>query len=322
MPMNRRHLLAAPALLPLLPLGAAASAYPDRPLRYVVPFQAGAMNDLLARHVARDLTARLGQPVVVENRVGAGGALGTQYVTQQRADGYTLLNSTSGVLCIVPHIIDAPFDPFRDFTPVGFPGEGFTVLAVHPSVPVNSVEELVAYARAHPGKLNFGSAGHGSFGHIQGELFKQLAEIDAVHVPFPGSAGALNSAIAGDTQFIFDAYALQHAQAGRLRALAITGPGRWEAAPDLPNVKEVGLANWPVNPWWTILVRSSTPPEIVATLNRSLNEAFEDRSLLDPLKTLGLRPERLSPEQIQEKVRHDHAVYGALVRRIGLSSRS
>nr|WP_314073173.1 tripartite tricarboxylate transporter substrate binding protein [uncultured Roseococcus sp.] len=320
--MNRRHLLAAPALLPLLPRGAAAAAYPDRPLRYVVPFQAGAMNDLLARHVARDLSARLGQPVVVENRVGAGGALGTQYVTQQRADGYTLLNSTSGVLCIVPHIIDAPFDPFRDFTPVGFPGEGFTVLAVHPSVPVNSVQELVAYARAHPGKLNFGSAGHGSFGHIQGELFKQLAEIDAVHVPFPGSAGALNSAIAGDTQFIFDAYALQHAQAGRLRALAITGPGRWEAAPDLPNVKEVGLANWPVNPWWTILVRSSTPPEIVATLNRSLNEAFEDRSLLDPLKTLGLRPERLSPEQIQEKVRYDHAVYGALVRRIGLSNRS
>ncbi|MDB5414882.1 MAG: hypothetical protein JWR10_3217 [Rubritepida sp.] len=322
MRIHRRHLLASPALA-VFPEAAQAATYPDRALRYVVPFQAGALNDLLARHVARNLSPRLGQPVVVENRVGAGGAVGTQYVVQQPADGYTLLNSTSGVLCIVPHILDAPFDPFRDFTPVGFPGEGFTVLAVHPSLPVNTLPELVAYARANPGKLNYSSAGNGSFGHIQGELLKQLAEVDAVHVPFPGSAGALNSTIAGDTQFIFDSYALQHAQAGRLRAIAITGPGRWSEAPDLPNVKEVGLANWPVNPWWAILVKAGTPPKIVAALNRHLNEAFEDPALLEPLtKGLGLRPERLSPEQILEKIRHDHAVYGDLVRRIGLSTRS
>ena len=224
---TRRALLGAGLAMPFAVTARAqgGGAFPERPVRYVCPFPPGATNDNVSRVMSRALAPRLGVPVVVENRAGAGGAVGTRAVAEAKADGHTLLNASAGNLTIAPHLGAVGYDPLRDLVPVASAGEAYSLVAVHPSLPVRSLPELIAFARRRPGFLNYSSAGIGSAGHLRGALLADEGGFEAVHVPFPGSAPAANSVVAGECHMIIDPIAAPHVQGGRLRGPGDAGTG-------------------------------------------------------------------------------------------------
>jgi tripartite-type tricarboxylate transporter receptor subunit TctC len=307
-------LLAAPAI------ARAEPGFPSRPIRYVCPFPPGATNDNVSRTMARHLVARLGVAVVVENRAGAGGAVGARFVAESRADGYTLLNASAGNLTIAPHLGPVGYDPIGGFAPVASAGDAYSLIAVHPALPVRSLPDLLDLARARPGWLNYASAGIGSAGHLRGALLMDAAGADAVHVPFPGSAAAANSVVAGDCHLILDPIAAPQVTAGRLRGLATVGEDRWDAFADLPTLEEFGLGqDWPAGGWFGLFAPAGTPPGIVAGLNRAFNAGLAEPEVAAALRRFGLRPAPLSPEQLAIRVAADHAASGAAIRRLRIA---
>jgi tripartite-type tricarboxylate transporter receptor subunit TctC len=250
-----------------------AANYPTKPVRLVVPFPAGGTTDILARAVAQKLSEAWGQQVIVDNRPGAGGNIGSDLVAKSKPDGYTLLMGTVGTHAINPSLYkNMPYDHVKDFAPVILVAGVPNVLVVNPSLPVHSVPELIAYAKANPGKLNFASSGNGTSIHLSGELFKAMTGVEMTHVPYKGSAPALTDLIGGQVQLMFDNLpsSLPFIKAGKLRALAVTSGARAAALPDLPTLAESGLPGFEASSWFGVLAPAGTPRDIVAKLNGAI----------------------------------------------------
>jgi tripartite-type tricarboxylate transporter receptor subunit TctC len=278
---------------------AAQGSYPDKPVRLIVPFPPGGGADNLARLIMPKVAQALGQPIVIENRAGAGGNVGAEAAARAAPDGYTLLYGTNGT-----HAINASlyrhlgFDPVKDFIPVSRMTEIAAMLIVNPQLPVASTAELITYAKARPGKLNFASAGNGTTSHLAGELFKTQAGIDIVHVPYRGGALAMTDLIGGQVQMMIDVMpnAYPQAREGRVRGLAVTTLARFPGAAELPTVAESGLPGFEASAWDGIFVPAGTPAAIVERLNASIRQALEDPELAAALRARGAVPVPGTPE--------------------------
>ncbi len=285
------HLAAGAAALPVVLRRASAQTYPARPVRFIVSFAAGGPNDVVARIVAQFLSERTGQQFVVENRTGAGGNIGMASVLSAPPDGYTIGFATANNVINATFYEKLPFDFIRDSAPVGGMMILTNVMASHPSVPAKTVAEFISYAKANPGKVNFGSGGSGTSIHLAGELFKAMTGIDMVHVPYRGSGPAMTDLLAGRLQVMFDNLpgAIEHIRAGRLRALAVTVGKRWPSLPDVPTVGET-VQGFETSLWYGIVVPSATPLEIVDQLNAALNAVLADPRLQARFADLGGAP--------------------------------
>jgi tripartite-type tricarboxylate transporter receptor subunit TctC len=265
------------------------AAYPDRPLRLVVPYPPGGATDPVARLLAADAATRLGQPIVVDNKAGATGMIGTEFVVKSAPDGYTLLLHTS-VITNYPSLNKRlPFDVKRDLVPVIRLLTGPYLLVINPNLPIRNVADLIAYAKANPGKLSYASSGMGSSGHIIGETFKMAAGIDMLHVPFKGGSLSMNAVMANDVQLVFDTMfgSRALAESGKLRAIAVTGPQRSPAMPDVPTISESGLKDFVVVYWLGIFAPAKTPPEIVDKLTAVFRASLESPSIKSKLLDQG-----------------------------------
>jgi tripartite-type tricarboxylate transporter receptor subunit TctC/uncharacterized membrane protein YkvA (DUF1232 family) len=284
---------------------ARAQAWPSKPIRLVSPFPPGAVVDTLCRTLAPPLGEALGQPVVVENRAGAGGNIGMELVAKAAADGYTLGMGSIGTHGINPSVYARmPFDPERDFAPITFVASNINVVVVHPSLPVNDVRQLVDYARAHPGKLSYGSAGAGTSQHLAGELFKQITGVEMTHVPYKGAGPAVSDLVGGQIPLMFvDLSAtLAHIRAGKLRALAVLTRERTPLL-DVPTAIEQGIAGLDVNAWFGLFAPAGTPSELVARLNAASVTALRQPATRERLESLGLTPAPGAPEELARLVR-------------------
>lgn len=304
-------------LLCFAPFAAKAEStepYPTRMIRYVVPFPPGATSDSVGRIIAQRLSEVLGQTVVVDNKPGAGTALAAEMVARAEPDGYTLFNVTNATLAAIPHLMKLGYDAETAFAPVALTGDLYSYLAVNPDLPVADFAQFVAHAKANPGKLNFGSAGNGSLGHLYGELLKLKAGIDIVHVPYRGSAAAILDAVARRLQVILDPATLPYIQAGKLRGLATLNEQRLPALPDLPTIAEAGVRGWNARLWFGVVVPAKTPPQIVAFLNRTINAILAEPKTMAQLRDLNIEPRRFTPDEIQKMVREESAFFSDLIK--------
>jgi tripartite-type tricarboxylate transporter receptor subunit TctC len=316
-PHRRRflRLAAGIAALPAVSRVAMAQAYPSRPVRIVVPFPPAGLSDIVTRLIAQWLSERLGTPFVIENRPGAGSNLGTEVVVNAPPDGYTLLNLSSANATNASMYEKLNFNFIRDIAPVA----GFVrfpyVLEVNPSVPIRSVPELIAYAKANPGKLSIASAGTGTPAHIAGELFKMTTGIDMVHVPYRGAALALTDLLGGQVQVMIDnmAASLEHIRAGRLRALAVTTATRLEMLPDVPTVAEF-VPGFEASSMNGLGAPKRTPPEIVERLNKEVNAALADPKIKARIADLGLTPLMSSPADLEKLIADETEKWGKVIR--------
>lgn len=310
------------ALLALSPsLVVAQAQWPDRPIRIIVPFAAGGTNDLTARVMAEKLSSALGQPVLVENRVGAGGSIGAEAVAKSPADGYTLLQasgSTHGGNSAVFKTLR--YDPVRDFAPISMLVRTPFILATHPSVSATTVRELVAAARAAPGKLNYASFGTGSSSHLVGELFKTMAGVDLTHVPYKGSAPAVAGTVAGEAQIIFDVINTSgpHIKAGRLRAIAVGSATRSPVLPEAPTIAEAGVPGFEAIVWFGLLAPAGTPRPVIDRLHREIVNALALPDVRERLAGMGNEIVGNTPEQFAEQIVAEVAKWQKLARDQGL----
>ncbi len=313
-----KRLLAA--LVFALALPALAQPYPSKPVRMVVPFPAGGIADVYARLIGARVSEQWGQPVIVENRTGAGGNIGADAVAKSPPDGYSLVMSALG-----PHAVNVslfskmPYDPVRDFAAVILVLEAEGLLVVHPSLPVHSVGELVSYARANPGKVTFASAGMGTASHLAGELFKSMAKVDMVHVPYKGNVPAISDLLSGQTSLIFATMptVLPFTKQGRLRPLATIGATRSAAAPELPTVAEAGLPGFEVNNWIGLFAPAGTPPEIVRRWNAEVTRIMQSPEIQARLPVEGARFSPNTPEQFSAFVKNEIAKWAPIVKASG-----
>jgi len=294
------------ALLALAAGLAQSQQYPTKVVRIIAPFAPGGGTDFIARLSAQKLTERLGQQVIVENKPGAGGNLGAEFAVKSAPDGYTLL-LVAGSYTVNPSLYKLSFDPVNDITPIIQLSQGPFVVAVHPSVPANSLKELIELARRQPDKLSYASAGAGSITHLASELFLDMARIKIVHIPYKGTGPALNDTIAGSTQLIFGSVSttLQFIKSGRLRGLAVTTARRISALPDLPTVAEAGVPGYEVVLWHGLVAPKGVPRPIVDRLNREANQVLKAKEMEDLLATDGVAPAGGTPEQFRALIKAD-----------------
>ena len=300
--------------------GAFAQAYPSKPIRLVVPFPAGESVDATARLVGQSWSAALGQQILVDNRGGAGGTIGSEAVAKSAPDGYTLLWGNVGPLAIGPSLYkNLGYDVAKDFEPVSLVATLPFVLFASPVLPANSVVELLAYARAHPGEINFGSTGVGSGLHLIGELFKSEAAIQIVHVPYKGVAQALPEMMSGNVQIAFNTIPafLPHVKSGRLKALVITSTLRSPLLPDVPTTPEVGLPGVLGASWHAVVAPAGTPREIVSRLNRTLVGTIAAPEMRNTLVAQGARPVGSSPEDLRTFMREETAKWARVIQSSG-----
>ena len=297
----------------------AQAEYPDKPVRVIVGFSAGGTTDVIARIMSKELTQALGQSFVVENRPGGGSNIATDVAARAKPDGYTLLfvAVTSAINQTLYKNVN--FNLMKDFTPVALGAKVPNILVVNPSVPVKSVKELVDYAKKNPGKLNFASSGSGTSIHMAGELFKQRAGIDVLHVPYKGSAPAVTDLIGGQVQFMFDNMpsAWPHAQSGKLRALAVTTAQRSPSAPDLPTMQESGFANFDVSSWFGLIAPAGTPPEVVNKLNAAMVKALDKPEVLKAYADLGAVAQKTTPAEFGAFIKSEVETWAPVVKNSG-----
>ncbi len=310
------------AMLALACCAAASDAadYPERPIRLVVPFPAGGGADILARTVVPKVADILGETIYVDNRPGAGGNVGAEIVAHSAPDGYTLLYGTNGTHAINQTLYgNLRFDPIGDFAPVSRMTSIAAMLTVNPAFPATSVSELIAYARANPGKVNFASAGNGTTSHLAGELFKTMAAIDIVHVPYRGGAAAISDVIAGRVQMMIDVMpnAYPRVKSGQLRGLAVTTAQRFPTAPDIPTMAESGLPGYEVSAWDGILAPAGTPAPIIDKLNAAIRQALDDPQVRDSLIARGAQPVAGTPEAFARHIRSETEKWAKVVRQSG-----
>ena len=299
---------------------AVAQPFPSKPARLVVPFPAGGPLDAVGRLLAQQLSERWGQSVVVENKPGAGGNIGADFVAKAAPDGYTVVMGALSTHAVNPSLYaKMPYDAQKDFTPITRVAVTPNVLVVNPSLPVNSVKELIAYAKAHPGKLSFGSGSTGSAGHLAGELLKVDAGIDMVHVPYKGAAPAMQALLAGDTQLMFDnlANAMAQVKAGKLKALAVTTAERSKLAPDLPTMAEAGVPGFDISTWFGLFAPAGTPAQIVGKWNGDVTRILEAPDMRERLLAQGAEPAPDSPQDFARFVSNELAKYARIVKASG-----
>ncbi len=311
----------AAAVAALLPAGPAqAQAYPTRAVKMVVPFPPGGSLDIAGRLIAQKLTDAWGQPVVVENKPGAGGNIGADFVAKSPPDGYTILMGALSTHAVNPSLYKSmPYDAAKDFAPITLIAITPNVLVVNAASPVTSAKEFIAYAKANPGKLSFGSGSNGSAGHLAGELFKVETGTDAVHVPFKGGAPATQALLAGDTQFMFDnlANAMAQVKAGKLRALAVTTASRSPLAPDLPTMAEAGLPGFDISTWYGFFAPAGTPPAVVAKWSADVAKVLNAPDVRAKFVADGAEPTPNSPEQFAQFIAREQAKYARIVKASG-----
>ncbi len=297
-----------------LPLAAAAQAWPAKPVRLVVPFPPGGATDLLARQLAQRLGDTWGQPLLVENRGGASGAIATEHVARQPGDGYTLLFATASTHAINPAVSKVPFHPIKDFTPVVNVAAAPLGLVVHPSLPARSVKELVALLRARPGQVDMASFGTGTGSHLAGELFKVMAKVDMVHVPYKGGAAAMTDLLGGHVTLLFDTLSntLAPAQSGKLRLLASTGPVRVATMPALPTIAE-SLPGYEAMTWFGVLGPAGLPRAVVARVNGDVAKVLQVTEVRASLAAQGFEPAAGTPEAFAAQIQSDLAKWARLV---------
>ncbi len=295
---------------------AQAQGWPARPVKIVNGFSAGGPTDILARILAEKLQLAFGQPFVVENRPGATGAIGADFVAKSAPDGYTLLVTPSSTHAVNPNLQKLPWDPQKDFTAVAMVGNVTTLLIVNPNLPVKTVADLVAYAKANPGKLNYGTPGRGSNLHLGVELLRLMAGIDVVHVPYKGIAPAQADLIGGQIQFMLDniVSAIPHVQAGRTRALAITTARRSALMPNLPTVAEAGYPGFEVNAWAALLGPANLPRDVVQRLNAETVKITNSADVKERFAKLGVEPFSMNPAETAEFMRTEKERWGRVIR--------
>jgi tripartite-type tricarboxylate transporter receptor subunit TctC len=319
--MNR--IVQRAALFVLLALSAAVAAaqpYPSKPIRLVVPFPAGGTTDILAREVGQRLSLSLGQPVVIDNRPGAAGNIGSELVAKSAPDGYTLLMATVGTHAINPNLYARiPYDHVKDFAPVVLVAGVPNVLEVTTSLPVHSVADLIKLAKEKPGQINFASSGSGTSIHLSGELFKTMAGVDMTHVPYKGSAPAITDLIGGQVQVMFDNLpsSLQQIKAGKLRAIAVTSAQRAPALPDIPTIAESGLPGFEATSWFGIVAPAGTPPTIIARINADVNQWLQSPEAKEKLLAQGAVAAGGSPEQFAAYIHTETEKWARVVKASG-----
>lgn len=309
----------------IVPLGLACAAafaqsYPARPVRLIVPFPAGGAVDITARAVGAELTKSLGQQVIVENRTGAGGNIAAEAAARAAPDGYTLFMATSAILAVNPVLYTkVPFDPIKDFAPVSLVASAANILIVHPSMPVNTVQELVALLRANPGKYTYGSSGTGTSTHLAAELFKMMAKVDLLHIPYKGGPPSLADLVAGQVNMIFELVptATPVVKSGKVRALGVAGPRRAPVLPDVPLIAEAGLPGYESTIWFGIVVPIATPAPIVTRLANEIAEAVKQPDLRDRLTNMGYEVGSTTPERMAELVRAELPKWSRVVKAAG-----
>ncbi len=302
----------------------AHAAYPERPVTMVVPFAAGGTTDILARIVAEELGKRLGQQIVIDNRPGAGGNTGTAVVAKAEADGYTLVMGTIGTHAINSSIYKRmPYDPVRDFAPVTIVATVPNVLVVHPSAPFRTVAELIAYAKANPGKLNFASSGAGSSIHLSGEMFKAMTETEIEHITYKGSGPAVIDMISGQVplMIMFDNLpsSLPQIKAGKLMALGVTSAARTPILPEVPTIAEAALPGYEATPWFGVLAPAGTPKEIIDRLNGEIVAILGMPTVKERLLEQGAEPVGDTPEHFAGVIKADLTKWAALIEKAGIS---
>ena len=317
-----RSLLAVVVALGLgtIPHLAAAQAYPTKAVKLVVPFPPGGSLDFAGRLIAQKLTEMWGQSVVVENKPGAGGNIGADFVAKSPPDGYTILLGALSTHAVNPSLYKSmPYDAVKDFAPITLIAVTPNVLVVNASSPVNNVKEFVAYTKANPGKLAFGSGSNGSAGHLAGELYKVETGTDAVHIPFKGGAPATQALLAGDTQFMFDnlANAMAQVKAGKLKALAVTTAQRSPLVPELPTMAEAGLAGFDISTWYGLFAPAATPPAIVAKWNADVTKILNSPDVRAKLVADGAEPSPDTPEQFAQMISRELAKYARIIKASG-----
>ncbi|MEN9893272.1 MAG: hypothetical protein RLY78_3567 [Pseudomonadota bacterium] len=319
--MTSRHCRAAAlcaATLASLPLMAGAQArYPDRPVTLVVPTAPGGSTDFSARLIAESLQRALGQPVIVDNKSGGSGNIGNQAVARAKPDGYTLLVAYSGYQVGNPHLFTkAGWDPLKDFVPVAMIARAPQVIAASLKVPANSVAELVAYAKSHPGKLNYASSGNGSIQHIASELFKQTTGTFITHIPYRGSGPAVQDLLAGqvDLHITTPASVVSHIKAGKLKALAVSSTARLAALPQVPTAQEAGLKGYTLDSWFALYAPAGTPPEVVQLLNTEVGKILANPDVRKKAEDAGTTVEAMTPAQLGEFTRKELDHWGRVIR--------
>jgi len=296
---------------------AAAQPYPNRPIRIVAPFPAGGGLDLVSRALGQRLSATLGQSIIIDNRAGADGMIGTEQVARATPDGYTLLISSTGPMVINPALnLKMPYDTLRDFAPITLVVVQPLCLVVHPSLPVKSVKELVALAKARPGQLNYGSGGIGNGAHLAGELFKTATGTDIVHIPYKGAAPAVVDLLAGQVHMMLNSIPvlLPHIRAAKLRALAVGNRSRMAILPEVPTMHEAGVAKFDANSWYGFFAPAGTPKEIVSRLNAESAKILRGQEMRDFLSPQGAEPIGNSPEEFSAHIKAELAKWAQAVK--------
>ena len=317
-----RFVLGIALVLPTLCFAADPDpAWPSRPVTIITPGDAGGVLDIRARWLAERLTPLLGQSVLVDNRAGSGGSIGTQAGARSPADGHTMTLIHLGTMAINPHLYARlGYDPLADFIPITRISGGPLLLVVHPSVKAGSLAELIGLAKAQPGQLNFGSAGIGTPGHLASELFKRSAALDVVHVPYKGGAQAVSALLAGQIAFMAEnpSVLLQHVASGRLRALAVTGPTRLKSLPEVPTTAEAGSPELELVAWTGVAVPAGTPKPVVDRIYREVRDLMTTPKATEWLDLIGSYPRTDSPETFARVIRADHAKWGKVIRDAGI----
>jgi tripartite-type tricarboxylate transporter receptor subunit TctC len=298
-------------------------AYPVKSVRIIAGSAPGGAVDFIGRLAAQKLTEALAQPFVVEQRTGASGSIATEYVAKSAPDGYTLASASMATLCVVPHLYSKiGYDSVKDFAPVTVVAAGPFMFVVHPSLPARNLKELIALAKANPGKLTFGTAGTGSVSHLGIELLKSMAHVDFLHIPYKGVAPAMIALFGGETALMYDPVltSLPHVKAGKIRALAVGAARRTPQLPDLPTVAEAGLPGFEATSWFGLVAPAATPRDVVSRLNAALVKTIGEKDVALRLLTQGMEPVLNTPEQFAEIIRQDLPRWGKVVRAAGLKA--
>jgi tripartite-type tricarboxylate transporter receptor subunit TctC len=320
--VSLRRLLAACGILvaAVVAFPVNADTFPSKTVKLVVPFPAGGPLDATGRTIAQKLTEAWGQSVIVENKPGAGGNIGAEYVAKSAPDGYTVVMGALSTHAVNPSLYPKmPFDAQKDFAPITLVAVTPNVLVVNPSLPVHSVKELIAYAKANPGKLSFGSGSIGSAGHLAGELFKVDAGVDMVHVPYKGAAPAMQGLLAGDTQLMFDnlASAMSQVKGGKLRALAVTTAERSKLVPELPTMAEAGVPGFDISTWYGLLAPAGTPPDVIAKWNADVTKILSAPEMRERLAAQGAEAAPDSPADFAKFIASELVKYAKIVKASG-----
>lgn len=322
---TRRSVLSTIALAAAaaaLPLAASAQNYPTKPITIVVPFAAGGTTDILARLVGQYLTTELGQPVVVENKAGAGGNIGAAYAAKAPADGHTLFMGTVGTHAINASLYKKlPYDPIKDFAPLSRVAMVPNLLVAHPSQPYKTVQEMIAYAKANPGKINFGSPGNGASPHLSGELFKSMTKVDMVHVPYKGSAPAVSDLLGGQISIMFDNLpsVIPHVRSGKLRAIAISTATRSADLPDVPTIAEAGVPGYEATSWFGMFAPAGTPAPVLAKISTALGKVLANAEVKKKIDDQGGEPANETPAQFADFIQKETIKWGKVVKESGAS---